>query len=108
MMHGFSASREQEAGAGAYTAGVSLADAMGAVLRRHATLPLTTAELRVGLRPIVARAHAMDATVEQLLVSLKRAWAELPEVRATQADRAEASRRLGRAVTTLIELYFER
>lgn len=108
MTHGYSTSRGQEAGAGAYTGGTSLADAMGAILRRHATLPLTTAELRVGLRPIVARAHAMDATVEQLLVSLKRAWAELPEVRAPQADRVEGARRLERAVTTLIELYFER
>jgi hypothetical protein len=108
-MSGFSTSREREdRGAGISSSGTTLADGLGALLRRHAAVALTTAELRAHLRPLVRRARDMEATVEQVVVMAKRAWGELPDVRGAQADRADAARRLERVVTTIIELYFER
>ena len=106
MTNGHSPTR-QHLGIGTYHPGTPDGDGLIAVLRRHATLPLTSRELRDDLRPLVTRAVEQEATVEHLLVALKRAWAELPEVRAPQADRLETSRRLERAVTALIEVYFE-
>jgi hypothetical protein len=40
-------------------------------------------------------------------VSLKRTWAELPETRRLDRSRADTTRQLERAVTLLIETYYE-
>ena len=108
-MSGFSTWREREGqDAGVSSSGTTLADGLGALLRRHAAVALTATELREHLRPLVRRGRDMEATVEQVVVMAKRAWAELPDVRGAQADRPEAARRLERVVTAIIELYFER
>lgn len=108
MTHGFTTSREVVVlGNGMTPNGSTLADGVREVLRRHATDPLPSSELRAGLRPFVRHARDGGATIEQLLVAIKRAWATLPESQAAQGERTETARRLERAVTQVIETYYE-
>ena len=107
MTNGSSMSRQWNVGAMGYTSTSSGADAVRELLRRHAVVPLSAAELRLALRQLTRQARDGDVTVEQLLVVVKRAWAELPEVRGARADRADLNRRLERLVTVLIETYFQ-
>lgn len=105
MTRGFSTSRD--AGEGMVPSAHSLSDGARDVLRRHATQALTSTELRAGLRPLVRTARDGGATIEQLLVTFKRTWAELPEAHVPQGERSERTRRLERVVTLVIETYYE-
>ena len=109
MMEGFSMLREPGSGGGGSSMTIGGADAryVRDVLQRHAQATLTASELRAGLRPFVRRARDGGATIEQLLVALKRIWAELPEARLADGARSETTRRMERAVTLLIETYYE-
>ena len=107
MTHAYSTSRDAGMGEGMAPTGQSLTDGAREVLRRHATAPLTSTELRAGLRPLVRGARDGGATIEQLLVTFKRTWAELPEAHVAQRERSESTRRLERVVTLVIETYYE-
>ena len=76
------------------------------VLRRHANGSLTRTELRLALRPVVHGAQERHLPVEQLLVELKHAWGDLPEVKQHQ-PRHERTRQLERAVSLTIEMFYE-
>ena len=107
MTHGFTTSREVGVGEGMMPSVSTLADGVRDVLRRHASDPLPSSELRAGLRPVVRHARDGGATIEQLLVAVKRTWATLPEAHVAQGERTETTRRLERAVTLVIETYYE-
>lgn len=111
MANGMSASRDVGKGVGMGTGmtpgGSTLAEGATVVLRRHAETPMSSSELRAGLRPLVRRARDGGSTIEQLLVTFKRAWAELPEVRVSLSERSETTRRLERVITLVIETYYE-
>ena len=107
MTHGFTTSREVAVGDGMMPDVLTLAEGVRDVLRRHASEPLSSSELRIGLRPVVRHARARGATIEQLLVAVKRTWATLPEAHVGQGERSETARRLERAVTLVIETYYE-
>lgn len=107
MTHGFTTSREVAVGDGMMPNVSTLADGVRDVLRRHAAEPLASSELRAGLRPVVRHARDGGATIEQLLVAVKRTWATLPESHVAQGERTETARRLERAVTLVIETYYE-
>jgi hypothetical protein len=107
MTHAFTTSPEVAVGGGMTPNVLALADGVREVLRRHATRPLPSSELRAGLRPPVRHARDGGATIEQLLVAVKRTWSTLPEAQVAQAERSETTRRLERAVTLVIEIYYE-
>ena len=107
MTHGFTTSREVAVGDGMTPNVSTLADGVRDMLRRHASAPLSSSELRAGLRPLVRHARDGGATIEQLLVAIKRTWATLPEAHVGQGERSETTRRLERAVTLVIETYYE-
>jgi hypothetical protein len=107
MLNGLSASREMGTGQDTWSPGTPVADDLHDVLRRHATAALSSAELRAAIRPMVRRARGGGATIEQLLVALKRAWAALPEARLADVAYADTPRRLDRVVTLVIETYYE-
>lgn len=107
MTNGYYASRETDADRAPSGTMSPLASAFRDVLERHATGPLGSTELRAGLRPIVRRARDAGCTIEQLLVVVKREWVALPGARAAQGERTETARRLERAVTLVIETYYE-
>lgn len=107
MTNGFFASPEMEAERPAPGGSSPVASAFRDVLERHAAGPLGATELRAGLRPIVRRAREAGFTIEQLLVVVKREWLALPGTRAAQGERGETARRLERAVTLVIETYYE-
>jgi hypothetical protein len=107
MTHSFTTSHEVAVGDGITPNVWTLADSVRDVLRRHASEPLPSSELRAGLRPVVHDARAGGATVEQLLVAIKRTWSTLPECHVTQGERSETARRLERAVTLAIETWYE-
>jgi len=107
MMNGFVGSSDVAVGDEMNPAASTITDGARDVLRRHATTPMSSAELRAGLRPLVRRARDDGATIEQLLVVFKRTWAELPESRSPQSLRSDGTRRLERVVTLLIDTYYE-
>lgn len=107
MTNGYYASREMEADRSPSESTNPVASVFRDVLERHAAGPLGSTELRAGLRPIVRRARDAGYTIEQLLVVVKREWVALPGTRAAQGERTEAARRLERAVTLVIETYYE-
>lgn len=106
MAHGYTTSHGMEAGSPP-AASIGAVDAFRDVLERHALGPLTPTELRAGLRPLVRRSRESGVTIEQLLVVLKREWAALPVTRAPNGDRGDVARRIERAVTLVIEAYYE-
>jgi hypothetical protein len=107
MTHGFTTSREVAVVDGMTPNVSTLADGARDVLRRHASESLSSSELRAGLRPFVRHAREGGATIEELLVAIKRTWATLPESHVAQGERSETARRLERAVTLVIETYYE-
>ena len=107
MTNGYFASREAEGQPSATTTGGHVVAAFRDVLVRHAATPMGSTELRAGLRPIVRRARESGFTIEQLLVIVKREWLAIPGSRGQQGERTEATRRIERAVTLVIETYYE-
>lgn len=107
MTNGFFASRGMEAERPSSGGASPVASAFRDVLERHVAGPLGSTELRAGLRPVVRRAREAGFTIEQLLVVVKREWLALPGARAAQGERTETARRLERAVTLVIETYYE-
>lgn len=107
MTNGYFASGDVEGQGTTPAAMRQFAPAFHAVLERHAASPLSSTELRAGLRPLVRRARETGYTIEQLLVLVKREWLSIPGTRGQQGERGEATRRLERAVTQVIETYYE-
>lgn len=107
MTNGYFASHEMEAERPSSGSVSPVASAFRDVLERHVAGPLGSTELRAGLRPIVRRARDAGFTIEQLLVVVKREWLTLPGTRVAQGERSETARRLERAVTLVIETYYE-
>src|SRR3954471_15740483 len=74
-------------------------------LRRYLSNGLTPSPLQAALLVVAREARERDVLPEQLLVVLKNAWNELPEVRA-MTDAGEQVRLLQRVVTMCIKEYY--
>jgi hypothetical protein len=83
---------------------VSTAD-LREVRRALARGPRRNADVAVPLRVVCERAHHAGIRAEQLLVQVKRAWRELPEVRRVESL-ATRDEELDDLVSALIEQFY--
>jgi hypothetical protein len=79
--------------------------ALRTALQQRLSSATDDAELRRALRAMSEEARAESLHVEQVIVTLKRVWESLPEVRRA-SDRQEQNRVLERVVTLCIQEYY--